>query len=448
MANNVLEAVATYNEAGLPALDNLSPYIFYANKKYVDWEKEAPQNKGETINIALPTRFTTTKSLVASFQSIKERKQALKIDQQYSVSYDFTSQELVLNVNNNLESFVKGAVTELGSQLVSDFAQVNLTNTYRAFGDGITPINSEEQYAQAIANFRNYGAAKFDTNMFVSDVDIPAAIGNSLSQFAVNRNNEYANSWQLGNFAGCEFSTSNLLPIHTAGTVGNLQEELTLEAISPDGTTLTFSGATDDPAAIVENDILTFDFPGSTNTTGLRFLTFTGHVPSSQLVQVRATATAAAVGGQVTVTVFPALIFSNTDPKDPAANVNIDLNSLTGILNARIAPDHRAGLLYSGNSLYLAMPPLNDNSPFATSVKTDPSTGASMRCYYGSKFGENEYGFVNDAIAGFTLIDEYAMRIIYPLNGLSLTAAYGNYNTIRDKKAKEAAKKVAAAKAK
>jgi hypothetical protein len=448
MATNLLEAVTTYNEAGLAALDNLSPYIYHANKKYVDWEKQLPQQLGDTIDIALPTRFSVNTSLVADFQAIEQRKQPLKIDKEYSTSYAFTSQELILNVNDCLETFVKGAITEIGTVIVSDFANVNLTNTYRAFGDGITPINSEEQYAQAIANFRNYGAAKFDTNMFVSDVDIPAAVGNSLSQFTVNRNNEYANSWQLGNFAGCEFSTSNLLPIHTAGTVGNFQEELTLESISPDGTTLTFSGALDDPAAIVENDILTFDFPGSTNTTGLRFLTFVGHVPSSQLVQVRATATAASVGGQVTVTVNPPLIFSNTTPPSPNANVNIDPNTLTGILNARIAPDHRAGLLYSGNALFLAMPPLNDNSPFTTSVKTDMSTGASMRAYHGSKFGENQYGFVNDAIAGFTLIDEYAMRIIYPLSGLSLTAAYGNYNTIRDKKAKEAAKKLAATKAK
>lgn len=448
MATNVLEAVETYNDAGLAALDNLSPYIYHSNKKYVDWEKQAPQNLGDIINIELPTRFSVNSSLVASFQAIEQRKQPLEIDKEYSTSYAFTSQELVLNVNNNLESFVKGAVTELGSVIVSDFAKVNLTNTYRAFGDGITPINSEEQYAQALANFRNYGAAKFDTNMFVSDVDIPSVVGNSLSQFAVNRNNEYSNSWQLGNFAGCEFSTCNLLPIHTAGTVGNLQEELTLTDISPDGTTLTFIGASDDPAAIVENDILTFDFPGSTNTTGFRFLTFTGHVPSSQLVQVRATATAASVGGSVTVTVSPPLVFSNTDPIDPNANVNLDPSTLLGVLNARIAPDHRAGLLYSGNSLFLAMPPLNDNSPFTTSVKTDVSTGASMRTYYGAKFGENQYGFVNDAIAGFTLIDEYAMRIIYPLSGVSLTAAYGNYSTIRDKKAKEAAKKVAAAKAK
>ena len=94
MATNLLEAVTTYNEAGLAALDNLSPYIYYANKKYIDWERQLPQQLGDTIDIALPTRFSVNTSLVANFQSIEQRKQPLEIKKQYSTSYAFTSQEL------------------------------------------------------------------------------------------------------------------------------------------------------------------------------------------------------------------------------------------------------------------------------------------------------------------------------------------------------------------
>jgi hypothetical protein len=281
----------------------------------------------------------------------------------------------------------------------------------------------------------------------VSDVDIPPVVGSGLNEFALDRNNSSANSWELGRFSGSNFYTSNLLPVQTAGTVGNLQEELTLTAIDPTGTILTFSGATDDANAINENDILTFDFPGSTNTTGIRFLTFNGHITSNQLPQVRATATAAAVAGVVIVTVFPALIGIDLNPTDPNSNVNIDPSTLTGVLNARALPDHRAGFICSGNPLFLGMPTLPEEIPFPTANGMDPESGASMRSYYGSQFGANTHGFVNDIIWGKTLVDEYAMRLVYPLSTsiTQLTAAYGDYNSIRDEKAKAAKAKIAKA---
>ena len=78
-------------------------------------------------------------------------------------------------------------------------------------------------------------------------------------------------------------------------------------------------------------------------------------------------------------------------------------------------PDHRAGLICSGDPLFLAMPRLPEEVPFPTANVIDPDSGASMRMYYGSVFGQNERGFVNDCIWGSTLVDEYAMRVVYPL---------------------------------
>jgi hypothetical protein len=184
---------------------------------------------------------------------------------------------------------------------------------------------------------------------------------------------------------------------------------LTVDAIDPTGTILTLSGATPSTATLVEGDILTIKTNLAT-TNDLFFLQFIGHKQSAQEVQVRVTAdTIADGGGIITATVFPALI---DDPTDANSNVN---KTVVGADNVTALPSHRAGLICAGDPLFLAMPMLPEEVPFPTANLNDPDTGASMRMYYGSVFGQNERGFVNDCIWGSTLVDEYAMRVVYPL---------------------------------
>ena len=45
----------------------------------------------------------------------------------------------------------------------------------------------------------------------------------------------------------------------------------------------------------------------------------------------------------------------------------------------------------------------------------DPETGASIRQYYGSLFGQNTRGMIHDAIWGSTMVPEYAMAVIFPM---------------------------------
>jgi hypothetical protein len=186
---------------------------------------------------------------------------------------------------------------------------------------------------------------------------------------------------------------------------------LTVDAIDPTGTILTLSGATPSTATLLEGDILNVkNTAGAGGTNTLKFLQFIGHQVSAQDVQVRVTADATSDGsGVLTVSVFPALI-------DDLTNSNASVNqTVVGADDVTALPSHRAGLICAGDPLYLAMPMLPEMVPYPTASTNDPDTGAAMRMYYGSVFGENEYGFINDTIWGSTLVDEYALRLVYPL---------------------------------
>jgi len=412
MANNILQQVQTYQLSGLAYLQNLGAFINTSNTKFKNFQ-DLTANLGSSVSFDLPPRFTTTKSLVAQFQPAEQRVHVLTVDKQLSTSYDFTDQQFLFNVKDYMMKFGKSAIAEIGSEVEADIAQSCVTNTYRFYGSGVSPINSFNQLAQALAFFRNYGAVSSDTRGYLSDFAVPGIVGSGLNQFATNRNDELANSWEVGPFSDCTWYQSNLLPVHIAGTVGNANTALTVSNLTFDANgaviAITFTGAgANDADAIKKYDKFQFS-DGVAGFANVRYLTFIGHKVSNNPVQFRATADAQSNGaGDVTVNIHPPLQVLPTNSQ------NLSSPIVAG-MEVRVLPSHRAGMICSGNSLYLAMPALPSQSPYATANSYDPETGVSIRQYYGSVFGQNQRGMIHDCIYGYSLVDEYAMALIFPL---------------------------------
>lgn len=406
---NILEQVQTYQRSNLALLQNLNCFVSTANTKFKNFDK-ITANLGDTVTFDLPPRLTSSPSLVAVFQDVEQRKMALTVDQAANTSYQFTAQEEIFNVEGYMDQFGRSAQATLSTQVEANLAKNCVSNTYRFFGDGVTAIDSFTLLARMLANFRNYGAAPHNTKAYLWDLAIPEIVGTGLTQFVPKRNDEMANSWDIGDFGNASFYTSNLLPVHIAGTVGQANQTLTLISVSADGTQLTFSGASaNDPDAIKEGDLFSFTH-GVPGQTDLYYLTYVGYQTSGQDVQCAATADAASNGtGNVTISVNPPLISTEGDPN---RNLNAPLNAGMEIT---VLPSHRAGMVCSGDAFYIAMPKLPSEDPFPTANEYDPETGVSMRMYYGSKFGMNQRGMVHDNIWGSKLVPEYAMRIVFPL---------------------------------
>lgn len=411
LPTNILQQVQTYNDSNLALLLNSFAFISKSNKKFKNFDKIGA-NLGDTVTFDLPPRYTTTPSLVAVFQDSSQRVQSLTVDKETSTSYAFSAQQFIFNVREYMDKFGRSAISEIGTDIESDIAQNAVTNTYRFFGDGVTAINSFQQLAQAMAFYRNYGAAKTRACGYLDDIAVPAIVNNGLSQFVTGRNDELANSWELGGFANTDWYQSNLLPVHLAGDIGNSASTLTITAFTTDAdggiSDITLSGAGASADAIKQYDLLQFS-DGVSGQPNIRYRTFIGHKPSANPVQIQATADAVSAADSVKIFITPKL-YSVAGTKDQNVTQTVAVGmQLTAL------PSHRAGLIYAGDPLFLAMPELPDEDPFKTATKVDPDSGCSIRTYYGSKFGLNERGMVNDAIWGSTLVPEYAMRLVFPL---------------------------------
>lgn len=412
--DNILKQVQTYQLSNLAYLQNLGCFIHTANKRFQNFQ-DLTANLGSSVSFDLPPRFTTTNSLVAAFQPANQRVHVLTVDQQISTSYAFTDQQFIFNVREYMDKFGKSATEEIGSNIEANVAENCVSHTYRFFGNGVTPINSFNQLAQALAQFRNYGAVSTQTRGYLSDIAVPSIIGSGLNQFATNRNNEIANSWEVGPFSECDWYQSNLLPVHIAGSEGQNGSTLTVVSATYNGPggsidTITFSGTAgaNDANSVKKWDKFEFQ-DGVANVANVRYLTFIGHKISSNRVQFRAEVDAGSTAGsQVTVSIYPPLQVL------PTADQNLSTPIVPG-MQVKVLPSHRSGMITSGNPLFLAMPRLPNETPFPTGNAYDPDTGVSIRQYYGAAFGQNQRGFVHDAIWGSSLVDEYSMALVFPL---------------------------------
>src|ERR1019366_1415539 len=151
---------------------------------------------------------------------------------------------------------------------------------------------------------------------------------------------------------------------------------------------------------------------GVAGLPNLRFLTFIGHQPTRLPVQFRAIANAGTVGGSVTIQLQTINGVGLVWAQNQNQNIN---NTIQAGMKFTPLPSHQAGWMDAGNSFYLAMPKLPDQSPFQTVYVKDKESGASMRHYWGVQFGQDNRAYVRDTTWGSTLVAEDSMRLIFPM---------------------------------
>lgn len=431
--NNILQQVQTYQRSSLALLLNLCCHLSTANTRFKDFDK-IQANLGSTVTFDLPPRFTTAQGLVASFEPAVQRVLQLVADQANNTSFAVTAQQRIFNLEKGEEDYMrvfgKSAIAELANLVEANVAknwnssvvsQINGTmNTYsgpyRFYGDGSTPIQSYQQLAQAIMYFKNYGAVAEGIKFYLPDTVIPAIVGNGLNQFVPQRNDAIAMSWEVGDFGTplVHYYQSNLMPLQVSGDTGVNAQTLTVISVNdPTGqnvTAITVSGATDSDAnAVYAGDEFQFK-DGVSGQPNMRYLTFIGHQPSANPVQVRAVSNAGAnASGNVTINIYPALNWAGGE------NQNLN-NPIAAGMQLLTFPSHRCGGILGGDAFFLAMPQLPEQSPFDTANEYDPETSASVRLTYGSLFGQNQTGMIYDEVHGSTIVPEYSMRVLVPLS--------------------------------
>ena len=428
-ATNILQTVTTYNKSGIAALLNLNVWVGIGNKKFYKFN-EIVANLGTSVTGDKPPRFSTQNTIaVANYLPLQQRTFTLTVNQVSSIPYAGTDFERIFHIDkpnagpddigNYMKVFGNAAMIRIGQDVDAYMSGVVESSTFRFFGDGVTPINTVGQLANAYAQFVEFGAVPSMCRGILPNIITPSIINTALNQFVPIRNEDEAKSWEIGNWNNVDWLRTNVMKTHTSGTVAQTGQTLTLVSVSPDGLTLTFSGATaSDANAVKAFDVFQFQF-GVVGQPDVYFTSFAKQdLPVSHPVQFAALTDAGADGtGTVVITVNsyallgPVAAATANDLQDQSLSVD-----LAAGMQVKGVPSHICGLMYSGDALYLAMPQLPSTDPYKGSNVMDPETGVGMRLYYGYLPGQGEQAWITQTIYGATLIPEYSMRICIPIS--------------------------------
>jgi hypothetical protein len=442
LPTNLVQNVATYNKAELGALQNTYVMIANANKQFMDFEK-IQANLGTTVNMRLKSYFQATKGISTTLQGINQTIHALTVDDAYSLNTAVDDVQRVFNLPPELymEEYGETAVQTVGAKIETAIAAhahsaapVNTftrglpvptgalhteSGPYRFSGNGTTAIDSIlllDQYVRAFKNMGTVGKIR----MIIPDTAVSSIVNSALSQFVLKRNEESAGSWDVGRLVatGIDVMTSNMLPVHTAGDIGNTASPnnvITITAITTDsnGNITGFTGTssvTTSSQAVLSGDVMQF-VDAVAGYGNMRFITHIGDQVSEQPVQIRSTSTGVASGGNVSFSIHPYLTANLATRSNTIKAVNRQVE--VGMKLA-VYPNHRCGLIIDDAALYLAMPQLPATPPYESVIATDKDSGASMRLWHGYIPNEGAYGLFRNCIIGATLIPDYCMRILFP----------------------------------
>lgn len=425
--DNIFQQVATYQDPSLAYLDNFNVFIPNLNTKYLNLQDLTAQ-LGTTVNLELPYRYRAANGLVIAFTPTQQRLHPLTVMQAKHVATAFSEQQFIYNAEKFMDKLGIGMSKTLSNAIEINVA-LNATShvpvmtlddqgqsiptgalkvengPFRFYGNGINPINSFTQLAEMEAFFLEYGApATGDMKVFLPNMAVPAIIGDGANQFVLDRNEAMTKKWMVGDFGRMSFARSNLLPTHTAGSAGDDQLELTVVSINDAGNLVTVSGAGTASKAVRSGDLAQF-LPSA----DINFLTFEGYNRSQCPVQIRALADADSSADSMTISITPNLVSDSS-----SANQNINKAIVAG-MKLKFVPSHKAGLVSFKEAFFLAMPQLGKKVPYPSSNKMSDLTGISTRHYYGHvPFGNTE-GYVNDCIFDTALLQDYCMRMVFPL---------------------------------
>lgn len=410
---NISQAVKTVQQKGLLMVNNFGPVFNSGDKEFDNFQTLVGQ-VGSAVSYMKQARSTVVNSLVWAEESYDQRIQNLVVNQPFSASIQMTNQEFIFNVQplNWDKSWAKAAIINIAASLEAYAANDFTIYPYRYYGDGNTPITNFLEINTILMRFRNFGSANVEAKFFIPDFAEPSIVQSGLNQFAPDRNNGLANSWELGTYSMCKFMRSNQLQRHIAGTEGQQSSTLTVVSTTKNAagqiTSITFSGcnAANDANSIKKGDRLTI------TTAGTNLLQFVGTGNAVNPIQFMASSDAASTGSsRVTVTLSTPL-YPGQGISD-AININTDI--IAG-MTAVVANSHVAACIYAGNAHQIANPQLPDQDPFPTSWQNDPLTGASMRVTAAAQPGQGTSRIGIDTIVGSTMNPDLCMAVLFPLS--------------------------------
>jgi hypothetical protein len=197
---------------------------------------------GETISIRKPTDFTVRDGAVMAVQEVNEGKTTITVDKRKGIDFEFTSQELTLDIAELSERVIKPAMIQLANQVDTDLMAL-YKDIPSWVGTPASPINSYSDFAKAPERLDEYAVPQERVGV-LSPADHWGLLGSQTALYMQDVAKGAYRKGALGMIGGVDTYMSQNVPTHTVGSAATASA--VADAAAGDGVLSTTWEATKD----------------------------------------------------------------------------------------------------------------------------------------------------------------------------------------------------------
>jgi hypothetical protein len=219
MATNTTLTADIIAKAAVMQLDN---NLVMGKKVFRGYESEFKKNingyeVGSTITIRRPMDFTVRDGAVMDVQDVTEGYLTMAVDKRKGVDFEFTSQDLTLNIKQLSDRIIKPAMIQLANQIDTDLMAL-YKDVNNWVGTAGQTVNSFADFAKAPERLDELAVQQDGRCAVLSPADHWGLLGNQTGLYIQNAANGAYRQGSLGMIGGVDTYMSQNVPLHTVGS--------------------------------------------------------------------------------------------------------------------------------------------------------------------------------------------------------------------------------------
>ena len=310
---------------------------------------------GATVTIRRPADFTVRSGATLSVQDVIEGNTTLTIDQQIGVDFQFTSQELTLQIGQLSERVIKPAMSSIINYMANDVLTVMKNNAYHWVGTPGNTITTFAGFAKAPERLDLAAVPQEGRAAALAPTDFWGLVGAQSALYIQDVAKGAYRAGELGMLGGIKTRMSQVVPTHTVGPLGGTpavngaNQNVTYDTAKTTWTqSLITNGWTASAAArLNQGDVFTIANVFMVNPKT--------KISTGVLQQFVVTAAASSdASGNLTATISPPIIISGPHQTVNAAPANSAAITMVGSAGTT----YRNNIVFHKNSMALACVPM------------------------------------------------------------------------------------------
>lgn len=406
MSNSLLN-ISMITKESLMELKNQLAFSGGVNRQYDDKFAKEGAKIGSVINIRKPVRFEVKDGAALQLQNVADQSEALTLDSQKHVAFQFSSKELTLSIDEFRERYIKPAITALANKIDFDGC-LQYRNIWNSVGTPGTQPTTLEAALQAGQKLDENGCPVDDKrSMVLAPSSQTAFVKAGLSLY--NDQAELAKQYKKGRMgvaAGFTWKMDQNIATHATGAVAGAPAVKTTvvsqgaSAIDADGITGTIVGC------FKKGDVITMEGvyavnPQSKQSTG-------------SLMQFVVTADTDSSSNEIaSLPIAPAMYSSGPYKNVSRLPEDGDVIKLFGHATSYASKSSPANLAYHRDAFVLGMADLALPGGVDMAARaSDPDAGLSLRIVRQYDINNDVFPCRIDVLYGWkTIYPELACRI-------------------------------------